>query len=422
MYNERVILIRADTSMISTEQVELIKAKYEVLNAEFDERSRRLWSAVEADSLGYGGIVAVSKATGLSESTIRLGQQELKSQLGSVETIQERHIRRQGGGRKSLLQEDSEILEALKKLVEPSRRGDPMSPLCWTCKSTRRLAKELSQEGHRVSHTKVYQLLRQLNYSLQSTRKNQEGSSHPDRDKQFEYINQQVQFFQRHNQPVVSVDAKKKEMVGNFANKGREYQPKGKPEEVCVYDFVDKNLGKAIPYGIYDVTQNCGWVSVGVDHDTAEFAIATLKQWWERMGKQMYPHAQQLLITADGGGSNSSRSRLWKIELQKFCQTTGLEVSVCHFPPGTSKWNKIEHRLFSHITENWRGRPLISYQVIVNLIANTRTEAGLHVEADIDRKQYPIGRKVSDDELAKVNLFHADFHGENWNYVIKPKV
>lgn len=408
--------------MISAEQVDLIQAKYEALKAELDERNRRLWSAVEANSLGYGGIVAVAQATGLSESTIRLGQQELKGHLGSVGTLQERRIRRQGGGRKSLLQEDSEILEALEKLVEPSSRGDPMSPLCWTCKSTRRLAKELSQEGHRVSHTKVYQLLRQLNYSLQSTRKTREGSSHPDRNKQFEYINQQVRLFQNQNQPVVSVDAKKKELVGDFANKGCEYQPKGKPEEVRVYDFVDKNLGKALPYGIYDVTQNCGWVSVGVDHDTAEFAIATLKQWWEHMGKQMYPHAQQLLITADGGGSNSSRSRLWKTELQKFSQTTGLEVSVCHFPPGTSKWNKIEHRLFSHITENWRGRPLISHEVVVNLIANTRTEAGLHVEADIDRKQYPIGRKVSNDELAKVNLFQADFHGENWNYVIKPKV
>jgi Rhodopirellula transposase DDE domain len=294
-----------------------------------------------------------------------------------------------------------------------------MSPLRWTCKSTRRLAKELSQQGHIVSHTKVSQLLRELNYSLQSTRKTREGDTHPDRNAQFEYINQQVRLFQMHNQPVVSVDAKKKELVGDFANSGREYQPKGKPEDVRVHDFPDQHLGKVIPYGVYDLTQNCGWVSVGVDHDTAEFAVATLQQWWQRMGKQTYPDAHQLLVTADAGGSNSSRSRLWKSELQKLSETTGLDVSVCHFPPGTSKWNKIEHRLFSHITENWRGRPLVNHEVVVNLIANTSTRAGLYVEADLDLNPYPIGRKISDEELARVNLLQADFHGADWNYVIK---
>ena len=404
--------------MISSTQEQTIKAKYEALKPELDERARRLWAATEARSLGHGGVAAVARATGFAESTIRLGKQDLTSPPSSTPAA--RRMRRQGGGRKQCTAQDLQLLQALDALVEPTARGDPMSPLRWTCKSTRRLAKELGRQGHEVSHTKVAQLLKTLNYRLQATRKTQEGASHPDRNAQFEYINARVKDFQQRGQPVVSVDTKKKELVGDFANGGREYQPTGSPERVRVHDFLDKHLGKAIPYGVYDMTQNCGWVSVGVDHDTAEFAVATVQQWWQQMGRRMYPKAQQLLITADGGGSNGSRSRLWKVELQKVSDTTGLEVSVCHFPPGTSKWNKIEHRLFSHITENWRGRPLVSREVIVQLIANT-TQAGLHVEAALDSTPYETGKKVSEAALAQVNLHPADFHGNDWNYVIKPR-
>ena len=286
-----------------------------------------------------------------------------------------------------------------------------MSPLRWTCKSTRRLAKELCREGHPVSHTKVGHLLKELDYSLQATRKNREGTSCPDRNAQFEPINVRVKDFQQHGQPVVSVDTKKKERVGDFANGGREYQPQGSPEQVRVYNFIDKHLGKAIPYGVYDMTQNCGWVSVGVDHDTAEFAVATLQRWWYQMGQRMYPQAQRLLITTDGGGSTGSRLQLWRVALQKFSDATGLEIRVCHFPPGTSKWNTIEHRLFFQITENWRGRPLVNREVVVNFIANTTPDAGLRVEAALDLNPYEIGKKVSEEELAQLNLYPAEFHG-----------
>jgi Rhodopirellula transposase DDE domain len=405
--------------MISSTQEQAIKAKYEALKSELDERARRLWAATEALSLGHGGIATVARATGLAASTVRLGKQELTSP--SQVSAAPRRLRRQGAGRKSLTTQDQTLLKALDALVEPTTRGDPMSPLRWTCKSTRRLAKELGQQGHHVSHSKVGQLLKALHYSLQGTRKTREGASHPDRNAQFEYINAQVKDFQQRGQPVISVDTKKKELVGDFANGGREYQPQGVPERVRVHDFVDKRLGKAIPYGVYDMTHNCGWVSVGVDHDTAAFAVATVQQWWQRMGQQMYPQAQHVLITADGGGSNGSRSRLWKVELQRFSDATGLAVSVCHFPPGTSKWNKIEHRLFCHITENWRGRPLVSQEVIVNLLANTTTAAGLRVEAALDPTPYETGKKVSDAELAQVNLSPAHFHGNDWNYVIKPR-
>ncbi len=296
-----------------------------------------------------------------------------------------------------------------------------MSPLRWTWKSTRHLAKELGQQGHHVSHTKVGQLLKALHYSVQGTRNTREGASHPDRNAQFEYINAQVKAFQHRSQPVVSVDTKKKERVGDFANRGREYQPQGMPEPVRVHDFMDKRLGKAIPYGVYDMTQNCGWVSVGVDHDPAECAVATVQQWWQRMGQEMYPEVQQVLITADGGGRNGSRSRWWKMALQKLSDATGLEVCVCHLPPGTSKWKKIAHRLFCSITENWRGRPLVSHEVIVNLIAHTTTEAGRRVEAALDSSSYETGKKVSDEALAQVNLDPAAFHGNDWNYVIKPR-
>jgi len=405
--------------MISSTQEQAIKAKYEALKSELDERARRLWAATEALSLGHGGVATVARATGLAASTVRLGKKALTSPSQVLDAP--RRLRRQGAGRTPLTTQDQTLLKALDALVEPTTRGDPMSPLRWTCKSTRRLAKELGQQGHHVSHSKVGQLLKVLNYSLQGTRKTREGASHPDRNAQFEYINAQVKDFQQRGQPVISVDTKKKELVGDFANDGREYQPQGVPERVRVHDFVDKHLGKAIPSGVYDMTHNCGWVGVGVDHDTAACAVATVQQWWQRMGQQMYPQAQHVLITADGGGSNGSRSRLWKVELQRFSDAAGLAVSVCHFPPGTSKWNKIEHRLFCHITENWRGRPLVSQEVIVNLIANTTTAAGLRVEAALDPTPYETGKKVSDEELAQVNLSPADFHGNDWNYVIKPR-
>lgn len=297
-----------------------------------------------------------------------------------------------------------------------------MSPLRWTCKSTRWLARTLTEQGHRVSHTKVAQLLADLDYSLQGTRKTLEGASHPDRDAQFRYINRCVKVFQRAAQPVVSVDAKKKELIGEFANGGQEYQPKGKPEKVRSHDFPDKQLGKVCPYGIYDLTRNTGWVNVGIDHDTAQFVVASIGRWWGRMGKSLYPQAHQLLITADSGGSNASRSRLWKRELQKLADQTGLQIHVRHFPPGTSKWNKIEHRLFCHISENWRGRPLLNHEVVVNLIANTTTKTGLSVQAELDQNTYPIGIKVSDESMKEINLFPAKFHGKDWNYCIKPKI
>jgi len=405
--------------MMASTQEQAIKTKYEALKPELDERARRLWAATEALSLGHGGVTTVARATGLAESTVRLGKKELRSPSTSSDAP--RRLRRPGAGRKSRTTQDEQLLQALDALVEPTTRGDPMSPLRWTCKSTRRLAKELGRQGHHVSHSTVGQLLKALNYSLQGTRKTREGTAHPDRNAQFESIHAQVKDFQHRGQPVISVDTKKKALVGDFAHGGREYQPQGVPERVRMHDFLDKHLGKAIPYGVYDMTQNCGWVSVGVDHDTAEFAVATVQQWWQRMGQRMYPQAPQVLMTADGGGSNGSRSRLWKVALQKLSDATGLEVRVGHFPPGTSKWNKIEHRLFCHSTENWRGRPLVSHEVIVKLIANTTTEAGLRVEAALDPSPYETGKKVSDAALAQVNFYPADFHGNDWNYMIKPK-
>jgi hypothetical protein len=397
-----------------------LREKYALMLPELDERGRRLWAATEALAVGRGGVATVAQATGLAESTIRRGQQELGNP-GVAVVPAVRRVRRQGGGRKDRLEEDPPLIFALEALVEPTTRGDPGSPLRWTCKSTRRLAEELTRQGHRVSHTKVTQLLAGLGYSLQGTRKTTEGASHPDRNAQFEYINQQVQAFQRRRQPVVSVDAKKKELVGDFANGGREYQPQGHPERVRVYDFPDKQLGKAIPYGIYDLTTNWGWVSVGIAHDTAQFAVATLRRWWWQMGRKVYRQARELLITADGGGSNGSRCRLWKVEVQRLADELGFPITVCHFPPGTSKWNKIEHRLFCHITENWRGRPLINHEVIVSLIANTTTKAGLRIKAELDAGQYPTGLKVTDEQMRALNLFPANFHGIDWNYTLKPR-
>jgi hypothetical protein len=383
--------------------IDAIKGKYKALKTELDERGRRLWAAAEAESLGHGGVRAVSKATGIAESTIRIGRRQIKPSIEKgVPEI--RRIRKEGGGRKPLAEKDSDLLKVLDSLVEPTSRGDPMSPLRWTCKSTRRLAKDLSQKGHPVSHTKVGQLLGELNYSLQGTQKRMEGKSHPDRNAQFEFINNKVMDFQSHNQPAISIDAKKKELIGRFTNGGKEYQPKGEPEEVETYDFPSLSDGKGIPYGVYDITNNKGWVSVGTDHDTARFAVNTIRQWWYQMGQYAYPQAEKLLITADGGGSNGSRCRLWKLELQRLVDELQIEISVCHFPPGTSKWNKIEHRMFSHITKNWRGRPLTSHEVIVNLISNTTTRAGLEINAALDSEKYPTGIKVSDQEMKNINL------------------
>lgn len=401
--------------------VDSLSRKYSRIKPELDERGCRLWAACEAMELGHGGIKMVAQATGLGERTIRRGCQEVRGGTEPhVGAHAARRVRLPGGGRKPLTEHDPKLVEALGLLVEPATRGDPMSPLRWTCKSTRKLAEALVGQGHQVSHTKVAQLLEDLGYSLQATRKTLEGRSSPDRDAQFRYINRCVKAFQRAGQPVISVDAKKKELVGAFTNPGRERHPKGKPELVQVHDFVDPNLGKVCPYGVYDMTDNRGWVSVGVDHDTAQFAVESIRRWWDHMGKSCYPKAHALLITADGGGSNASRNRLWKVELQKFADKTGLTVYVRHFPPGTSKWNKIEHRMFCHITQNWRGRPLIDHEVIVNLIANTTTEQGLSIEVELDRNIYPIGISISDQELKEVNLILAKFHGKDWNYAISP--
>ena len=401
---------------MSVTAIEAIKSKYDVLKPELNERGRRIWAATEANSLGYGGVAIVVQATGLSDSTIKAGRRELKYPEGAQKKPNDR-VRKKGGGRKRLLDKDSELLELLDGLVDPTSRGDPMSPLRWTCKSTRRLSRELSTRDHVVSHAKVGELLNELGYSLQSNRKRMEGKTHPDRNAQFEFINSRVMRFQNRAQPVVSVDAKKKELIGRFTNAGREYQPKGKPEETETYDFPSLADGKGIPYGIYDINKNKGWVSVGTDHDTAQFAVHAIRQWWYQMGRASYPAAKELLITADGGGSNGSRNRLWKHELQCFADESQLIVSVCHFPPGTSKWNKIEHRMFSHITKNWRGRPLTSHEVIVNLIANTTTEAGLEIKAALDSGEYPIGIKISDKDMANLNLERHEFHGE-WNYTL----
>jgi Rhodopirellula transposase DDE domain len=407
--------------MADIHRTEIVRRKYLSLDPLLNERLRRLWAAAEAREIGWGGVTTVALATGLSQATIAVGLRELLSgTAGSETTRTQQRVRRTGGGRKPLTEHDARLLKDLESLVDPVTRGDPQSPLRWTCKSTRKLAEGLQQQGHRVGYRTVAALLGDLGYSLQSDRKAREGASHPDRNAQFEHINDQVRRFQRRGQPVVSVDTKKKELVGDFKNSGREYQPQGRPEEVRVHDFPDKELGKAIPYGIYDMTANQGWVSVGIDHDTARFATESLRRWWCNMGSKVYPKAKRLLITADSGGSNGSRVRLWKLAVQELADATGLRVKVCHFPPGTSKWNKIEHRMFCHITENWRGRPLRSLGVIVNLIGSTRTKAGLRIEAGLDTGSYPKGIEVSDEEMAGLRIKGDDFHGE-WNYTISPR-
>lgn len=392
-----------------------IKQRFEAVRDLLDERSRRLVAAAEASILGHGGIAAVAQATGVSRPVIREGLREMESK--DVPTPG--RIRRPGGGRKRIVDKDPGLRPDLRELVEPTTRGDPECPLLWTCKSVRLLAEELQRQGHQVSYPVVAELLDEMGYSLQGNRKTKEGTSHPDRNAQFEHIARKVKRFQSSKQPVISVDTKKKELVGDFKNPGRERRPKGDPEKVRVHDFVIPELGRATPYGVYDLTHNNGWVSVGIDHDTAAFAVETIRRWWLSMGCPLYPKAQRLLITADGGGSNGSRVRLWKLELQKLANETGLRIAVCHFPPGTSKWNKIEHRLFSFISQNWRGKPLVSVQVMVSLIAATVTKTGLKVHSEIDSNLYPAGIKVSDEEMKTLNLYLDKFHGE-WNYELRP--
>jgi len=400
--------------------VERIRRKYLALSPLMDERIRRQWAASEAAVVGWGGVSAVSMATGLARNTIAVGIAELEYRRAHPREPVDVRIRRPGGGRKPLSQTDPGLQQALEALVDPVTRGHPESPLRWTCKSTSKLAEELGRQNHPVTDRTVAALLKQAGYSLQANRKTQEGSSHPDRNAQFEYINRQVMICQRERQPVVSVDTKKKELVGEFKNAGQEWRPQGHPEKVKVHDFPDKKLGKAIPYGVYDLASNEGWVSVGIDHDTAQFAAASIRRWWQEMGDRRFPRATRLLITADGGGSNSSRNRLWKLALQGLANDLDMPLRVCHFPPGTSKWNKIEHRLFCFITKNWRGRPLTSYEVIVNLISNTTTKNGLTVRAALDTNHYETGIEVSDEQMARVHCVPARFHGE-WNYTIRPR-
>ena len=405
-----------DTSNI----VETMQQKFKLLRPVMTERMRRHWAASEALALSRGGISLVAEATGLSRTTIIAGIRELRSgDAAPEEEFDNSRSRRDGGGRQLVETTDPTVLTDLERLVEPTTRGDPMSPLRWTCKSTRQLAEALKQQGHAISHQTVALLLHELDYSLQANRKTREGSSHPDRNAQFEFINARVVDFQKRRQPVVSVDTKKKENLGDFKNNGQEWQPEGQPERVRAKDFPDKRLGKGIPYGVYDLTCNRGWVSVGIDHDTARFAGETIRRWYQEMGRPTYPRAEELLITADGGGSNGHRVRLWKVAVQEIADALGLQISVCHFPPGTSKWNKIEHRMFCHITHNWRGRPLTSRAIVVSLIGNTTTAAGLQIHAELDENEYPTGIKVTDEELARVRIKKHDFHGE-WNYTIFP--
>ena len=398
-----------------------IAAKFAILSPLLNERARRVWAAVEARAIGRGGISQVAAATRLSRATIRAGVQELAYPvLATGPQVTPERLRRPGGGRKSLGARDLHLVRALETLVDPVTRGDPMSLLRWTCKSAAKLAVELQAQGRAVSERTVNRLLHDLGYSLQSNRKTIEGRAHPDRDVQFQYINRRAKAFQRQGQPVVSVDTKKKELVGQFRNGGREWHPQGQPEEVNVHDFPSDALGQVIPDGVDDEATNTGWVSVGVDHDTAEFAVETVRRWWRYMGSKVYPQAKRLLITADGGGSNGSRCRLWKVELQRLADESGLRISVCHFPPGTSQWNTIEHRMFCHITENWRGRPLVSREVVVNLIGHTTTTTGLSIRSALDERRYPTGREVTDQQMESLAIKRDTFHGE-WNYTLKPR-
>jgi len=396
-------------------QEDIILEKYQMLAPELNERTLRLYAAAEALSLGRGGISLVSRTLEISRDRISRGIKEIESK----KKLPPDGVRRKGGGRKKLIKSDQTLKEDLETLISPYTRGDPESPLRWTCKSVRKLADALNQEGHSVSHSTVAMLLDEMGYSLQANRKTTEGKQHPDRNAQFEYISKRVRSHQRRGQPVISVDTKKKEKVGDFKNGGQEWHPQGNPEKVRVHDFIDKQLGKVAPYGVYDLTKNNGWVSLGIAHDTAAFAVASIRKWWRKMGRPAYSKASGLLITADSGGSNSSRNRLWKVELQKMANRTGLAITVCHFPPGTSKWNKIEHRMFSFITQNWRGKPLVDRVTIVNLIGSTKTKEGLNIRCELDSKTYPKGIKVPDVQLEKVKLKKHKFRGD-WNYTIYP--
>jgi hypothetical protein len=397
-----------------------IRQRFESLEDSLNERSRRLFAASEARAFGYGGIAAVARATGIARATIGFGLRELgEIETGKAKSLPLNRVRRPGGGRRKTTEKDPMLLPDLKALAESTTRGDPESPLLWTARSQRNIVAELKKQGHQTSTKMVARLLKDLGYSLQANSKRLEGAQHPDRNAQFEHINEKVRQHLENHEPVISVDTKKKELVGSFKNAGREIRPVGQPEVVKVHDFIDKEEGKVAPYGVYDLAQNEAWVSVGINHDTAEFAVETIRTWWKEMGKALYTAATSLLITADCGGSNGYRVRLWKVELQKLADDIGIPVTVCHLPPGTSKWNKIEHRLFSFITQNWRGKPLVTHQVIVDLIAATTTRAGLKVKARIDPRTYSIGRRVSNAEIADINLVPDKFHGE-WNYTINP--
>ena len=396
-----------------------IKLRYAALAPVLDERGRRRFAAAEALAAGRGGVTAVARITGIARSTIDRGLAELRGEA-EPDAAPDR-VRRKGGGRRPLVVTDPTLLTDLKDLVEPATRGDPTAPLLWTAKSLRNLAAGLRELGHRIGHNVVADLLRDLGYSLQANRKTREGTNHPDRNAQFGYINRKVKQAQAAREPAISVDTKKKELVGDFKNGGREYRPKGQPEPVRVHDFIIPELGRAAPYGVYDIADNAGWVSVGIDKDTASFAVNSIRRWWQTMGRARYPHATKLLITADCGGSNGVRVRLWKRELQNLANELGIAITVCHLPPGTSKWNKIEHRLFSFITQNWRGKPLVSHQTIVQLIAATTTDTGLKVRSEIDPNTYPTGVKVTDDEMDAINILRHKFHGD-WNYTIRPQI
>jgi transposase len=399
-----------------TASIQGIELKYESLKGLFNERQRRLWAASEALSYGWGGIAVVAQATGLDPNTIARGIKELEN----PESLKGERQRRSGAGRKSLLQTKPGLAEALHRLVDPVTRGDPMSALCWTSKSTSKLAAELQQQGYQISPRSVAARLKEWGYSLQANSKTLEGTQHPDRDAQFRHLGKTAEEFLSQGEPVISVDTKKKELIGEFKNGGQEWQPQGCPEKVGVHDFPDPEKGKGVPYGVWDWANNTGWVNVGINHDTAEFAVESIRRWWRQMGQNTYPEATRLLITADSGGSNSSRARLWKVQLQKLADETGMAVSVCHLPPGTSKWNKIEHRMFCHITENWRGRPLTSYEVMVQLIAHTKNKKGLQIKAALDTNLYPKGLRISDQEMAQLKLCPNSFHGE-WNYTLLPQ-
>jgi hypothetical protein len=398
--------------------VAALRAKYRVLSSTLDERALRLCAAEDAKMFGYGGISFVAKAAGLSRTTLHAGLAKVAAETGSQ--LAEGRIRQAGGGRKLSKEKDATLLADLDRLLDPATRGDPMSPLRWTCKSTPKLAAELQAQGHAVSQSTVWRLLDELDYSMQSNRKTREGTGHADRNAQFEFIDRSAKDFLGRGLPVISVDTKKKELVGPYKNGGQEWEKKGKPKEVNMHDFPDKKLGKVSPYGVYDVGRNEGWMSVGLTHDTAEFAAESIRRWWLRMGRRAYPSAKELLITADGGGSNGSRVRLWKIALHKLAQELGLHLHVRHFPPGTSKWNKIEHRMFCHVTANWRAHPLIDYVTIIELISNAGTSKGLSIQAEIDSAMYETGKEVSDEELAAINIQRCDFHGD-WNYSLKPQ-